>query len=46
MNQSCRERSSASERFSEVTVYSKTQPTPVASGPSVGMTFAGSRFCA
>ena len=44
--QSCRERSSASDRVGEVSAYSYTQPTPVASGPSVGTTPAGSLFCA
>ena len=41
MNQSCRLRSSRSECVGLSTVYQKTWPTPVASGPSVGVTPPG-----
>ena len=44
MNQSCRVRSSRSECVGLSTVYQKTCPTPVASGPSVGVTPAGRLF--
>ena len=42
MNQSCRVRRSRSEWRSLSTVYQKTWPTPVASGPSVGTAPSGS----
>ncbi len=44
MNQSCRVRRSRSEWLGLSTVYQKTWPTPVASGPRVGTTPAGSAF--
>ena len=43
MNQSWIARSSRSDFPPPSTVYQKTCPTPVASGPSVGTTPAGSR---
>ena len=39
--QSCIERSSAKSRCFELMEYMSAQPTPVASGPSVGVTFFG-----
>jgi hypothetical protein len=44
MNQSWRLRRSRSECVELSTVYQNTCPTPVASGPSVGTTPAGSSF--
>src|SRR5882672_11910405 len=44
MNQSCRLRSSRSDCVGLSTVYQKTCPTPVASGPSVGTTPVGRDF--